>query len=176
MSYPNQYPQNQPPPANYQNPPANYQNPPANYQNPPPGYYQGAPQGHPVQQTYGPPPTQPQYQNNTPPPQYQSNPPPQQCYATAAPNPVAPIANAVLFIAEDHIEEKKCHHCDSHYKKLEKRKGISWCILIIIILLSCFIFLFLLLFLCLCEEYKVCPHCGHFSGHGESHGDGICLC
>ena len=139
---------------------------PQNYnQQPAPGYSQPAPVGYPQLPPYSAPP--PQYGQ---PQQY----PTQPTYPDLPPASSQPQTNRTIIIIKD--KEHYCNSCHCNYEHLRTRKGIPYLHLFLILCLSCIFFLlFLFLFICLCQEYKVCPFCGHFTGHGESIGRGVCL-
>ena len=124
--------------------------------------------------------TQPAY---PPPPQYPPQNPQQYPPPPYPPNqypPVNPGVGAssvpVGVPVQPYKNKMVCCHCQLPYEEYAIRSGIPCCILISIIILSFFLFPLLLLLLCCCQEYKVCKHCGNFTGHGESVDPGVCLC
>lgn len=183
MAQPGYY-ANPPPPQGYQQP-VNYPPPPANY--PPPPNYPPQNSYYPQPEPYpGNPSAQQPMAQGPPPPNYIYPPGPDPHHKEGYEHPdghdkngmpLAPPPATVLAVGV--VTEKKmktCLHCNREFSEHTKRSGIPICTLILIILLSCFVFLFLLLFICLCKQYKVCPHCGQFSKHGDSNKKGICLC
>ena len=71
---------------------------------------------------------------------------------------------------------KICNYCHETFYGYDTRNGINICLLVCLLIISISSFALVLIFLCICKEHKVCPNCGHLSGHKESNDYWACLC
>ncbi len=108
----------------------------------------------------------------------QPAPPEGQLSAPAPPPPQPSVEPVHVIVVTQQVQpsSKICGTCNQPFNNHVSRCGINVSVLILIIVLSLFIPFFLVALCCFFEQYSVCPHCRHFSGHADSNGTNVCFC